>query len=255
MGFILIDNMEYDALELDTWIKKTRNNTKDEKITPKFALEILSKTNHSGHIKTILFNIGEKCASIKERLEYKEFVLSAVEGRLHTKTVADYLKELAEEGGYLEEFKTADAKEKVYSPQQFATKYFVFMDKNKHSMLETDATIRKMGLDVTPESAMKILKQTNHYAHIKKLISIIEANNGGEEYKDFMLSCVCGRETSQSSYEMIKNWCEKHNCVEELEQANSLGKVYDRDGNVISGKTKDEIIRDLKSMSATQLFK
>ena len=105
--------MEYDALELDTWIKKTRNNSKDEKITPKFALEILSKTNHSGHIKTILFNIGEKCASIKERLEYKEFVLSAVEGRSHTKTVADYLKELAEEGGYLEEFKTADAKEKA----------------------------------------------------------------------------------------------------------------------------------------------
>ena len=139
--------------------------------------------------------------------------------------------------------------------KQFATKYFVFMDKNKHSMLETDATIRKMGLDVTPESAMKILNQTNHYAHIKKLISIIEANNGGEEYKEFMLSCVCGRETSQSSYEMIKNWCEKHNCVKELEQANSLGKVYDRDGNVIKGKTKDEIIRDLKSMSATQLFK
>lgn len=260
MSFVPIDNMTDSEIKLDGWIKDVRNHSKDKKITPEFAMEVLRKTNHSGNLRVILINIGDKCKSVKERLEYKEFVLSAIEGREHKSEIREYLYELAKEGGYIDEFKKADKKPKVYGSKDCYALNFVKIDKDPPSIFEMDGRVKRLKGRVTPDSAMEILKQTNHYVHIKNLIKFVEDSQGGLEYKEFMLSCVCGRVTSQSAYEMIEKWCEKHNCMLELERTNAFPKVYDIHGNVIVKKAEDEnerdvTIRELKSMSATQLFK
>ena len=46
-------------------------------------------------------------------------MLSAIDGRTHVKDIANYLEELAIEGGYIAEFKEADSKPKYYGPKDY----------------------------------------------------------------------------------------------------------------------------------------
>ena len=248
---IFIDNIDGDLAAIDYWIKDTRNKSPNKKITPEFALQVLSKTNRTGHIETVLQNIGDKCGSIAERLEYKKFVLSAIDGRSHNSDITEYLTSLAEEGGYLEEFKKADAKNKMYSSRDYINKHFVKMEK-QISPVVADEMIEQALDGYQPNRMLEILKYTNQYINVKKMVQSAVMYGGQDSanvYGDFILSCVTGREVSPQVYELIKKWADKHGLSEELENANSIAKVYDYNGRELSYKDKKEdVVKSLKSV-------
>ena len=227
MSFVFIENNGDSICKTDYWIKKTRNESKDEKITPDFAMQVLTKTNHSGHIKTILYNIGEKCASIKDRLEYKEFVLSAVDGREQTKEIKEYLRDLAVEAEYVKEFDEADGRDKFYGTKEINGS-FVKINASNSNLLQQDARVKMLraNANLTPETAKEILEECGHHAIIKSLIKIIEEQGGGAEYKDFILACACGREVSPSLSEHLQKFATEHNFIDEFTKVNAKPKVY-----------------------------
>jgi hypothetical protein len=262
MSFVIINNTTDNTAKVLAWIRKTRNENIDRKITPEFAMEVLSKTNHSEHMKTILRNIGDKCGSIKERLEYKDFVLSAIEGRTHVESVYKYLKDLAVEGGYWEEFEDADKLPKLYDSNDCLSDYFIKMKDKEQNVLSLNNEIKYKGdHNMTPDIAKEYLEKTNHYAHIKTLVNVIENccrehNIDEVEYKDVILSCVSHREVSPQSYEKLEEFAKRNGFFEEFEKINALPKVYDKLGNEIpkvDEKDRTDCINSLKAMSADQL--
>ena len=84
--FVAIDNKNMDALKVEEWINHTRD-ANGGVISPEFAMEILTKTNHFAHIKKTINYIKKSCTDEKGELvtdkvlAYKDFILSAVDER------------------------------------------------------------------------------------------------------------------------------------------------------------------------------
>ena len=93
MGFVAINNEEMNIPQVTTWIMTTRDATEDKIISPEFAMEVLSKTNHFGHIKMILKNISN--LPDDEKKKYKEFVVSCVNAREMSDEAFASLRKLA----------------------------------------------------------------------------------------------------------------------------------------------------------------
>ena len=110
--FVSIENFTKSAIELDYELRQMRKEYGT--IPPKDALCYLKQTNHTGNIKFILKEINK--LDKEKRWYYKAFVISAVCRRAQTESVYENLKNLAIEGGYLEEFKKADKDKKIYNP-------------------------------------------------------------------------------------------------------------------------------------------
>ena len=111
--FVAINNREMSAPRVLDWINRTKN-ANNNVISPEFAMEILSKTNFYGHIKTVLKNIKENCKTKEDILPYKEFILSCVDSReMSDQAMAD-LQELVKLCGCREEFDEANDKVKIY---------------------------------------------------------------------------------------------------------------------------------------------
>ena len=111
--FVAINNVEMNIFQLDEWIKRTRD-ANDGIISPDFALMVLSKTNHRGHIKTVVKNIKDRCKMAEEIEPYKNFILSCVAGRKMSEQAVASLREMASVGGFVEEFDKINAKPKFY---------------------------------------------------------------------------------------------------------------------------------------------
>ncbi len=124
--FVFISNDNENVIELDGWIKRTRNANKGV-ITPEFAMEILSKTNHFALIKNVLNNIKKVCSDEKDvlvpekLLAYKEFILSCVDGRETSNGVMNELKNIASLCNFEDEFKKVNQKNKLYKKGFCAT--------------------------------------------------------------------------------------------------------------------------------------
>jgi hypothetical protein len=118
--FIEIDNTDMNAHEIDALIKNTRD-ANGGVLSPEFAMEILSKSNHFANVKKLVKIIKEKCVDdngclISDKvLPYKEFVLSCVDGREMSEFALKDLQEMADVCGVRSEFDELDKKEKVYS--------------------------------------------------------------------------------------------------------------------------------------------
>ena len=113
--FVAIDNSEMNVNEVLTWINKTRDASVDKKISPEFAMEILSKTNFLGHIKSVIKNIKDKCKTKEDVLPYKEFILSCVDRREMSDMAIKDLQELADLCDIRDEFDEINGKKKVYN--------------------------------------------------------------------------------------------------------------------------------------------
>ena len=111
--FVAIDNTEMNIPQVTEWIIKTRD-ANGEVISPEFAMEVLSKTNHFGHIKMVLKNINDNCSD-EEKKTYKDFVLACVDGREMSPQALAGLRELADVCGVRDEFETLNEKSKSYS--------------------------------------------------------------------------------------------------------------------------------------------
>ncbi len=117
--FVKIDNQDMDALKVEEWINRTRD-ANGGVISPEFAMEILGKTNHFAHIKKVINLIKKNCSDkngelvADKVLEYKEFILSCVDGREMSPQALSVLQELAEKGGFKDEFDEVKDKPKCY---------------------------------------------------------------------------------------------------------------------------------------------
>ncbi len=111
---------DVSVFALDAWINEARKDgfSLDE------AMSILKKTNHYGIIKKVIKEIN-RCKTKEERLAFKEFVLSAVDGRKTTPDAFEGLFKLAQEGGYAREFLDVFTKEKIYEEKDENVKAFI----------------------------------------------------------------------------------------------------------------------------------
>ncbi len=88
------------VIEVDALIKRARNNN-GEKLSPEIAMKALEMTNHYINIRFLVKGIYN--LSPEERLEFKDFVASALCRREHKKDNLQGLLALAEEMGILEQ--------------------------------------------------------------------------------------------------------------------------------------------------------
>ncbi len=83
---------------------------------------------------------------------------------------------------------------------------------------------------ISPEFAMEILSKTNNFANIKKVLRNIRENYTTKEqllpYKEFVLSCVDGREMSGEALASLQEMAKVCECEEEFEKINGKTKVY-----------------------------
>ena len=118
--FVAIDNKDINAQNIDELINHTRDDNGGI-ISPEFAMEVLSKTNHIANIKKVIKNIKSNCVDKNGKfvpelvLPYKEFILSCVDGREQSKMIKSDLTELAEACGCKDELEIINNNEKVYS--------------------------------------------------------------------------------------------------------------------------------------------
>ena len=115
-------------------------------------------------------------------------------------------------------------------------------DMNVHNVMEWINTTRDAnGYVISPEFAMEILSKTNFYGHIKKVLKHIRDNSVNENgeliaekilpYKEFILSCVDGREMSNEALKYLREFAGvfgKEFC-DEFEEINTKKKIYNKD--------------------------
>ena len=111
--FVWINNTDMGLSDIEKWIKIARDDNGGV-ISPEFAMEILGKTNHLGHIKKVLANIKKNCTTKEEIEPYREFILSCVDGREMSADALKMLHEMATLCGCEKEFKEAKDKPKFY---------------------------------------------------------------------------------------------------------------------------------------------
>ena len=80
------------------------------------AIEILGMTNHYAYINSVIRIISK--LPKEEQLNYKDFVIGAVDGRETSKAIYERLQAFADEYGYSDEFILAKNKEKIYDERR-----------------------------------------------------------------------------------------------------------------------------------------
>ena len=121
-------------------------------------------------------------------------------------------------------------------------------DMNIHRVLEWINDTKKANNNViSPEFAMEILGKTNFYGHIKTVLKNIKGRCKTKEdilpYKEFILSCVDGREMSDEAMEVLQELAKLCGCKDEFDVIRAVQpKVYDKNEcDRIIVKTKGEL--------------
>ncbi len=112
---------------------------------------------------------------------------------------------------------------------------FVAINNKDMNVYEVDRWIkdtRDANRDIiSPDVAMKVLSKTNHFANIKLVLKNIKENCKTAEaikpYKEFILSCVDGREVSPQTLENLNELAGLCGSKDELEKINKKYKYYD----------------------------
>lgn len=138
--FIPINNTDMNIFDVDEWINRTRDENGGV-ISPEFAIEVLSKTNFYGHIKKVLKNIKDKNKTKEEILQYKEFILSCVDGREVSAAALADLSELAEECGCKDEFDKAQESTKYYDVKACEKNVVVSSNEELQALSGTDLDV------------------------------------------------------------------------------------------------------------------
>ena len=103
-------------------------------------------------------------------------------------------------------------------------------DLNIHNINEMINRAKQPDSAVSPEFVMEILSKTNHLANIKPLIKNIsdhcKTKEEIEPYREFILSCVDGRETSKAVFNDLKELAKLGRCKDRFESLNEESKIY-----------------------------
>ena len=85
---------------------------------------------------------------------------------------------------------------------------------------------------ISPEFAMEILGKTNFYGHIKTVLKNIKdrckTKEDIEPYKEFILSCVDGREMSEQAMADLMAMAKLCGCKDEFDEVDEKLKFYDK---------------------------
>ena len=138
--FVVINNVDMNINDVEKWIKAARDYI-DGVISPESALEILSKTNHLGHIKKVLRNIKDKCTTPEEMAPYKEFILSCIDGREMSPQTLENLNELADLCGSKDELEKINKKYKYYDTKACEKNAAVSSQEELEALTGTDLDV------------------------------------------------------------------------------------------------------------------
>ena len=111
---------------------------------------------------------------------------------------------------------------------------FVAINNVDKSAIYLDGVIKnaRNAGEITPEFAMEILAKTNHRSNVKKLVgSIKDICKTKEEllpYREFILSCVDGRDVSGEAFDNLCEMAKLCECEEEFDKANNKPKFYEK---------------------------
>ena len=111
--FVAINNVDMNINDVEKWIKTARD-ANGGVISPEDAMEVLSKTNHLGHIKKVLRNIKDNCVTPEKIAPYREFILSCVDSREMSGEALKMLQEMAKLCGCEDELESSNNKPKFY---------------------------------------------------------------------------------------------------------------------------------------------
>ena len=111
---------------------------------------------------------------------------------------------------------------------------------------------------ISPEFAMEVLSKTNFRGHIKKVLKNIRENCTTKEqlmpYKEFILSCVDGREMSGEAMASLQEMARVCDCEEEFEKANAKPKFYgEKDCEAVIIQSREEF-KNLKNKNLKIYF-
>ncbi len=120
--FVEIENKDKSAIYIDGEIKKARGAGK---ITPDFAMYILSQTNHRSNIKTLVKAIKDSCLNTEQIKPYREFILSCVDEREVSGDTLACLQEMAKMCGCEAEFVDANNKPKFFKDTDYKRILFI----------------------------------------------------------------------------------------------------------------------------------
>ena len=109
--FVAIENKDKSPIDLEGDIQVTRN---EGRITPEFAMDVLSLTNFCTNIKKLVRAIKDKCKTKEDILPYREFILSCVDEREMSGEAMGMLREMAKLCGCEDELETINKKPKFY---------------------------------------------------------------------------------------------------------------------------------------------
>ena len=171
--FIEIEKQEgMTPITIDTWIKKVR----EDGFTPDEAMQVLKWSNFYGNIKQIVKEIN-KLKTVEERLAFKEFVLSAVDGRKTSPEAFEGLFKLALEGGYAKELLETYSKEKIYDENDVNVRVFIEGITNKdrygcgllnnYDLSKYDIFVGNT-IEANPEAFTSPTKVVYHYVNYPK---------------------------------------------------------------------------------------
>ena len=107
---------------------------------------------------------------------------------------------------------------------------------------------------ISPDFAMDILSKINHFANVKKVLKTIKDGCKTKEellpYREFVLSCVDGREMSDSALNELRAMADVCDVREEFEELNNKPKLYNKtDADGVTIKSKE----DLKLLKGSDL--
>ena len=138
--FVLINNTDMNINDIEKWIKTARDDNGGV-ISPESAMEVLSKTNHLGHIKKVLRNIKDKCTTPEEMAPYREFILSCVDGREVSPQTLENLNELADLCGSKDELEKINKKYKYYDTKACEKNVAVSSQEELEALTGTDLDV------------------------------------------------------------------------------------------------------------------
>ena len=112
---------------------------------------------------------------------------------------------------------------------------------------------------ISPEFAMEILGKTNFYGHIKTVLKNIKdrckTKEDIEPYKEFILSCVDGREMSEQAMADLMAMAKLCGCKDEFDEVKDEPKFYDKnDCNNTKVFTSEDAIDSLFSKELRVYF-
>ena len=109
---------------------------------------------------------------------------------------------------------------------------FVAINNVDKSAIYLDGVIKnaRNNGEITPEFAMDILAKTNHRTNIKMLVKAVKDKCANKEdilpYREFILSCVDGRDVSGEALLVLQEMADLCECREEFDVANKKPKLY-----------------------------